>query len=58
MLESRSKIAIFDYPLLRLTPSTEGSFWDDIRIISPGYQRMAKVPNYVETLGKILTDYE
>ena len=38
-----SKIAIFSYP------------WDDLRDIFRECQRMAKVPNSVEILSKILT---
>jgi len=42
-------------PLLRLISPTEGFLWDDLRKIFRGCQRMAKVPNGVETLPKILT---
>jgi len=40
--------------LLRLTSLTESFHWDDLRKIFRGCQRMAKVPNDVETLPKIL----
>jgi len=40
-------------PLLRLTTLTEGFPCDDLRKIFHGCQRMAKVPNDVETLPKI-----
>ena len=36
-------------------PPTEGFPWDDFRKIFRGCQRMAKVPNSVETLPKIST---
>ena len=36
-------------------PPTAEFSWDDLREILPGCQRMAKVPNGVETLPKILT---
>jgi len=32
------------------TPMMEGFPWDDLRKILPGYQRVTKVPNGVETL--------
>jgi len=32
---------------------TEGFPWDDLRKILPGCQRVAKVPNGIETLLKI-----
>ena len=42
-------------PILRLSPTTEGfPCRDDLRKILPGCQRMAKVPNGVEILPKIL----
>jgi len=44
-------------PILRLTPPTEGFPWDDLRKIFRGCQCMAKVPNGVETLPKISTDW-
>ena len=47
-----SKIAIW-LPLLRLTTPTEKFPWDDLRKIFHGCQRIAKVPNDVETLLKI-----
>ena len=43
----RSRIAIFGYPSMCLTPPPEGFPWDDHREIFSGCQRMAKVPNAV-----------
>jgi len=43
-------------PFLHLTPPTEGFPWDDLRKIFGGCQRMAKIPNGVEKLRKILID--
>jgi len=40
-------------PLLCLTRPTEGFPWDDLRKILPECQRVAMVPNGVETLPKI-----
>ena len=48
-----SKIAIFGYPL-SFKPPTEGFPWDDLRKIFRGCQRMARVPNDLEKLLKIL----
>jgi len=42
-------------PLLGLTPPTEGFPWDDLHKILCACQQMAKVPNAVEILPKILT---
>ena len=39
-------------PLLRLTPTTEGFPWDDLRKILHGGQRMAKVHSGEEILPK------
>jgi len=40
-------------PVLCLTAQAEGFPWDDLREIFSQCQRMAKVPNAVETLAKI-----
>jgi len=40
-------------PHLRLTPTTEGFPWDDLRKILRGVQRMAKVQNGEEMLPKV-----
>jgi len=50
----RSKITIFGYPSLCLTPQAEGFPWDDLREIFSEYQWMAKVPNAIEILPKNL----
>jgi len=50
----RSKIAIFGYPSC-VQPPTEGFPWDDLRKVLPECQRMANVPNGIETLPKIST---
>jgi len=39
--------------LLRLTPPTEGFFWDDLRKILHGGQRMAQIQNSEEILPKV-----
>ena len=51
----RSKIAIYDYPLLCLTRPAEGFPCDDLREIFSGCHQMAKVPNAVQILLKIWT---
>jgi len=51
----RSKIAIFGYPS-SLNRPTEGFPWDDLRKIFRGCQRMATIPNGIETLPKISTE--
>ena len=48
-------IALFCYPLLRLTPPSEGFSWDDLRKILQRGQRMAKVQNGKEILPKAPT---
>jgi len=35
---------------MRLTPTTEKFFWDDLHKIFRGCQRMVKVPKDIETL--------
>jgi len=42
---------------LRLNPPTEGFLWDDLRKISCGCQRMAKVSYGENKLRKILTGW-
>jgi len=49
----RSKIAIYDYPLLCLTRPAEGFPCDDLREIFSGCEWMARVPNAAEISPKI-----
>jgi len=53
----RSKIAIFGYPCCVYLPRRRGFPWGDLRKIFLGCERMAKVPNDVETLPKISTGW-
>ena len=51
----RSKIALSTHLAFNQPPppSTEGFPWDDLRKMFCGCQRMAKIPNGIETLPKI-----
>ena len=51
---NRSKIAIFDYPLVFNSPGG-GVPWDDLRKIFRECERIAKVKNGVEKLPKFTT---
>ena len=49
------KISLYLASFLAFKPPTEAFPWDDLRKIFQGCQRMAKVPNGIDTLPKIST---